>query len=206
MSVVRFRSAVLMFAIAVLLAMPAMTLAQETEFPIVPDPAECQEVEPRSSESLLSIAGTPSPDMTAATEADLPRGEEADEETTAEIIDAEVLLVACYNAGDFSRLLSLLTDHAILLAIGAAPDQGTIDILLSPATPTADDSMISLVDVRDVRVLEDGRVGAVAEWGVSSDPEVITEINFEVFIEVDGVWMLDDEITNLPVPAATPEA
>jgi hypothetical protein len=200
------RFAFLIVAMASVLATSSASLAQETEFPIVPDPAECQVIEPRSGESLAAIAGTPSPEMTAATEADLPQGEAADEETTAAIIEAERLLVACYNAGDFSRLLTLLTDHAILMAVGGTPDQSTIDILLSPATPSPTDSMISLVAVRDVRVLEDGRVGAIADWGVSSDPTVITEINFEVFVKVGDVWLLDDEITGLPVPAATPAA
>jgi hypothetical protein len=200
----RLLYAFLVLALTSLLAMPATTLAQSTEFPIVPDPAECQ-VEPRSPESLAAIAGTPEPELDAATEAELPQGPAADAEIFDAIVAAERLLVACYNAGDNSRLLSLLTDRAILLASGGTPSQEMIDILLSPATPEATESRTSLVQVRDVRVLGPDRIGSVAEWGLSSDPGVITEINFHVFVKVGDRWLLDAEVAGLPLPtAATP--
>jgi hypothetical protein len=199
MQISRLRLAFLMLAVTTLLVLPQTIFAQSTAFPIVPDPAECQ-VAPRTAESLAAITGTPSPASTAATEADLPQGEAADEETVAAIVAAERLFAACYNAGDFGRLLSLLTDHAVLMVTGGTPDQATIDLILAPATPAPAESLVSLVQLRDVRVLEDGRIGAIAENGLASDPGVATDVSFRVFLKVGDNWLLDDEIAGLPLP------
>jgi hypothetical protein len=200
----RLRLAFLMLAVTTLLVLPGTISAQSTEFPIVPDPAECQ-VEPRTAESLAAVAGTPSPAMTVTTEADLPQGEAADEETVAAIVAAERLFAACYNAGDYSRLLSLLTDHAVLMVTGGTPDQATIDLFLTPATPTPAESWASLIQVRDVRVLGENRVGAIAENGEASDPGVATDVSFRVFVKVGDRWLLDDEVSGLPLPNLGPE-
>jgi hypothetical protein len=189
-------------AIACLLLLPGAALAQSTDLPAVPNPSECQ-AEPRSAESLQSITGSPEPSLTAETEADLPQGEPADTDTVAAIVAAERHLIACTNAGDFSRLLALLTDRAILSITSGTPTQEMIDILLSQATPEASDNQTSLVQVRDVRILGPDRVGAIAEWGIAADPAVVTEINFHVFVRDGDRWLLDDEVSGLPVPSAS---
>lgn len=61
----------------------------------------------------------------------------------------------------------------------------------------------ALIEVRGVRLLDDGRVGAIVAWGEVSgsresetvDDYRLTETNFHIFVEEDGRWLLDAEIS-----------
>lgn len=105
----------------------------------------------------------------------------------------------CINAADYPRWLALMTDDSLSEVVG--PDD-VADYFAPTGTPVfgnddeEDGPFIATVVVRDVRVLGEGRVGAVVEWGVANnpDPEPSTETNFHIYERVEGRWLLDEEI------------
>lgn len=194
---------VLVIVVACLVAMPGSLHAGAANRAVVPDPAECT-IAPRAAASLAAITGTPEPKPTAKTEADLPQGPAVDATILAEITAAERLIIACVNAGSFAQVLALATDHAAVELFSGPPSQQVIARLLAPATPAAAAARISLVTVRDARQLGKDRVGAIVEWGVASAPNVTTQVIYHVFVRVQGRWLLDEEIANLPVPPHAP--
>jgi hypothetical protein len=81
------------------------------------------------------------------------------------------------------------------------------DLYASAATAEAGGgtgNRITTVSLRDIRVLSDGRIGAVVEWGVvlpgdpSADP--YPETNFDIYEQVNGRWSRDDEISGFVSP------
>jgi hypothetical protein len=172
--------------------------AQEAT-PATQPPAACR-VAPRPSEELAAIIAVASPvaefrSVDAA--ADLPRGEPAGAETAADITDAAREYAGCLNAADYPRLLALMTKRVVRSFV---QQRGSLaDILAQTETPSADEGgthVIDQVTVSWVRVLPDGRVGAVVEW----QGEDVGEANFEIFAWDGGHWRLDDEISGFVWP------
>jgi hypothetical protein len=165
--------------------------------PTIPAADECQ-VSPRTIESVLTArtSGTPVPEVDVGSEEQLPKGAPADAATIAAVTAVEREFAACYNAAQWLRALALFTDNAIrTFADDFASDQELTEFLATPGTPDADalgEIQIVLVAVRDVRVLPDGRVGAVVEWGRSVRSGV-DEVNFHIYTQKDGRWLLDEE-------------
>ena len=76
---------------------------------------------------------------------------------------------------------------------------GLTDVLARTGTPSADaggTQVIKRVIVSWVRVLPDGRVGAVVEWKGKN----VGEANFEIFVWDGERWLLDDEISGFVWP------
>jgi hypothetical protein len=55
----------------------------------------------------------------------------------------------------------------------------------------------SLLAVRDVRVLPDGRVGALVETDFPGEPPEGAEVDFFLFVQEDGSWLIDDLVEDL---------
>ena len=163
---------------------------------VVVEPSECL-VEPRPEVETVTEA-TPAPRESVESEADLPQGEPASQDLTDIVVAIEREAAACINDGDAARLAALMTDAqaADFLAQfedafgGATPD------------PALNDVALTLLSVRDVRVLADGRLGAVVVWVLERQepdgeapvqPEL--ETNFHIYEEVDGRWLLADELS-----------
>jgi hypothetical protein len=202
----RSLAAAALLSLATALAMPvASPVAQRNKLP----PTTCT-VEPRTEEEVAALVATatptPEPDEGAATDRDewadspgeLPQGEPADLETVAQITAAAREFAACLNATDWPRSLALMTGRSI----AGADDPGDISSLFASAgtpVPSTGDgpSEIAWVRVSDVRVLDDGRVGAVVVWGVTNNPspKPSPEANFHIFLRVDNRWLLDEEIS-----------
>ncbi|MDP8907895.1 MAG: hypothetical protein M3N47_01995 [Chloroflexota bacterium] len=209
-----------LFSLAALLAVAlqlvfgvAGATAQEgtaVAFPLTPDPAECQ-VAPRQQDEVLTLlTGTPVAAASPATsrlsavpsEADLPAGSPADAATVAGIVTTARELIACNNAGEFTRVLAFFTDDFIREAFGGDPALAA-QVAASFATPAATlpaAAHTELLDVRGVRVLDDGRVGAVIE---DRDPQQ-TVVFFMIFVHVGDRWLIDGQIS--VQAAATPTA
>jgi hypothetical protein len=168
--------------------------AAQEPTPAARPPAACR-VAPRPSEELAAIVAAASPvaefrSVDAAD--DLPQGEPADAETAAAISDAAREYAGCLNAADYPRLLALMTERSVRNFVQQWG--GLADFLARTGTPSADaggTQVIERVVVSWVRVLPDGRVGAVVEW----QGEDVGEANFEIFVWDDGRWRLDDEIS-----------
>jgi len=187
--------------------------------PVVPDPRECN-VEPRSQRTVEAIiaSGTPTPRLFAEWEDQLPQGEVADSATVNQIVAAARTYVACLNASDWPRVLALQTERGVRDVLNAWLSGEPISSLYETAERSENfggmsGAMGALLEVRDVRVLDDGRVGAVVVWGRPLDPRrtastddfQVTETNFHIFVRENDRWLLDDEISGWrPVPEGTP--
>jgi hypothetical protein len=192
----------LVLAIAVAFAAPvAVSAARKNALP----PTPCT-VQPRTEAEVAAIvAATPTPgiddgldpDGWAPSPADLPRGESADPETVAAVTAAAREFAGCINAADVPRWLALMTDRSLPEVVG--PD-GVTAMFEATATPSPVEIVgpeIARVRVSNVRVLPDGRVGAVVVWGVTHnpDPKPSNEANFHIFQRVGDRWLLDEEIS-----------
>jgi hypothetical protein len=170
---------------------------------VVGQPAACR-VAPRPPEELAAIVAAASPVAefrSVDVAADLPRGEPADAETAAAITDAAREFAGCLNAADYPRVLALMSEQSI----GSVVEQwgGLADLLAETGTPSADvrgRQVIKRVIVSWVRVLPDGRVGAVVEWKGKN----VGEANFEIFVWDGERWLLDDEISGFVWPEQEP--
>ncbi len=193
------------------------TTAQETTpvtAPEVPDSALCQ-VPPRDEAALLALltgtpvagtemAGTPAPDLpvSVSSEEQLPAGAPADAATIAGITTTARELIACNNAGDLSRVFALYTDARIRTAFGGDPAAAT-EVVARFATPPAAlpvEARTTLLAIRGIRLLSDGRAGAVI---VDEDPARTTVV-FLVFAQVGDRWLVDGQIVIENGAAGTP--
>lgn len=204
------------FAIAtllILLATAGVASAQEASpaatpagAPVIVGPSTCS-VEPRADADAL-VSATPTERVQLESEADLPQGEPASQEMTDIVVAIERKLAACINDGDVLRTAALLTDEA------AAQFLMDFDFANLDATPdsSSNGALITLVAASDIRVLEDGRLGAVVIWAIEGPGAVASEppdleANFHIYEEVDGEWLLAEELSGFiremrVVPAA----
>ncbi len=172
-------------------------------------------VEPRDPDVLVGFyfdpQGTPiaTPEsMTVATEADLPSGEPVDAETEAAVNAVLAELFVCFDFGQYARAFSLMTDN-LARQTGpdvANPDEDTaeeVQALLESqlATPLPGDEEIAegfaidIGDGRDIRMLEEGRVGGI--WAFQGDAV------FVVFEQQDDRWLAHEFIDILDDATAT---
>ena len=208
----------LAFSALLTLSVGKSTAAQETTgLPVTPDPAECT-AEPVTIDELLAltgatpIPGTPNAGMeeTAATPAAfaLPEGEPADEETVAAVTATLREALACLNTGNFLTAFAFFSEDFQRRDLEEFPITEA-DVAFFEATPQAlpAEWHASLLAVREARVLEDGRVGALVET-IFPDEAPGAQVDFIIFVEEDGRWLLDEIIEDLeaqyPPTAATP--
>jgi hypothetical protein len=175
----------------------------------VPDPAEC-DVEPRSLASVNAFAGTPVAEPStpsANVPFVLPPGSPASQEIVEAITAATRILLACNNTGDRLRTLALFTDDAIRDYNATVPI--TDEVLAGWAAtlaPYAEPDWIALVAVLDIRVLADGRVGALVEIDIPGAPPTRTEFRFYYFEKENGRYLIDRIVRDLDVQPITPMA
>ena len=166
-------------------------------------------VEPRPIDELLTVwygtddtlEAAPPEDTPTITEAELPTGHPADE-ATVEAVDAVVReWIACSDLFQLARMTTLMTDEAVR-AFG--PREGDtrdqMQALLeeqTAATPEAGQTGVTVLEApRDVRVLDDGRVGGI--WAVEG------EAAFIILEQQGDRWLLDELFA--VVPGGTPVA
>ena len=184
--------------------------------PSVPTPEECQ-VAPRKASDLVSafatpaVAATPLP-AAVASEAELPQGVPADEATAAALQDTARQFLACVNAGDNFRSLALVTDDFLRAQLGGAvPTAEQLAALqaqlegAAAASPVAlaREQQGALVEVRDARMLTDGRAAAVVVVSSPAANQTQQSALF-VFAKPADRWLIDQIIVVAQSPAGTP--
>jgi hypothetical protein len=183
--------------------------AQEVELPVTPDPEQCV-AEPLTVEEISAMIARATPAATEEStnepeEFTLPVGEPADEETVQEITAFLVHAEACVNARDLLAVLSFFGEDIIVELIGT--DVTPEDLAaLPPATPEPRENWHTLLDVRDVTILDDGRVGALVDV---FSPEDGPMTSYFVFVRQDNTWTIDEVVPDLEEqypPEATPAA
>ncbi len=166
-------------------------------------------VEPRSIDELLTVwygtddtlEAAPPEDVPSIAEAELPTGQPADE-ATVEAVDAVVReWIACSDLFQLARMTTLMTDEAVR-AFGPHEEdtRDQVQALLeeqAAATPEAGQTGVTVLEApRDVRVLDDGRVGGI--WAVEG------EAAFIILEQQGDHWLLDALF--IIVPGGTPMA
>jgi hypothetical protein len=160
--------------------------------PYAPVPELCL-APPRSFDDLISLAATPStgtPEPTP-TPGPIPEGTPADLATSDAVTATVRELVACFNAGELLRAYGLYSDHYLhrLLSRQDLTTRAAYDSLSTPM-PSTPDERAQILDIRGVRLLSDGRVGALVTIKYTVVP--VPKTFFFVFVESDGEWSIDD--------------
>ena len=181
------------------------TPAAQAATPIAVPGSDCT-VAPRTVAAIAEIvteadvaASSPVPDAAPYTR---PDGTPADEATVAGVTATARELVACINAGDFLRFLSLFSDDALRryaadLDLPLQPDAD----LLTP-DPSINDQL-ALAGIEDVLVLPDGRVSILIHV---SSPDSNEDLTLQlILVRQDDRWLIDELISIAPAeePAAT---
>jgi hypothetical protein len=187
-----------------------------------PDPEQCT-LTPRTLEEVQAIHGDPHPagagEATAAAldaspvMVELPEGEPADEATVEGVLATVVQLFACHNAGHYLAGFAAVSDNFLESQVGVALfDEDFVAAMSGEPVALEEEHQTHLLDIRNVVVLEDGRVAALVDY-FAPTPQVEGIDGFEtdlfIFINVDGTWLLDESIENLerqhgPEGMATP--
>jgi ketosteroid isomerase-like protein len=170
-----------------------MTAAQEATPEVVPA-ASCV-TEPVSLDELQAIsatplAATPAPAASPAAE-QMPAGEPADEATTEAVTATVRELTACINAGDFLRVLALYDDDFVRTALGGQPATQQMYDQLARITAREPGQEIAILEVGEVRILEDGRAAVLVTGDDLADPGPSSTTLFYL-VEVDGRWLVDE--------------
>jgi ketosteroid isomerase-like protein len=177
--------------------------ATPAALPAVPDPSECR-VEPRSLAEIVQTAATPtggpgpgSGTATPVTVRELdgddfvaPEGEPADAETAAAVTATLREFFACFNAGDLPRLFGLYSDDFIRRDFAGASEEELAFLAEAPAAAPMD-QRVTLVAVRDVQVLDDGRVGAFVDLIDPTSNQPAGETDFFYLMEEDDRYKID---------------
>lgn len=175
--------------------------------PIAVDPAGCV-VEPISIDRLVEmLVVTPATPERQLTLEQTYEGDPADAETVEAVTEAALLIEACGNTNDWTRLFALFTADA---ARFFAPPPGTpaedIRAFVSrPVEPLEAEEWVRFAGLTDIVVLSDGRVAATLNEVQPSEGAEPHQVRI-VFVASDGKW-LGDAIFELPAneTEATPE-
>ena len=193
--------------------LPAGTSAQEAT-PIaardVPSASECR-VAARPLDAFQALAtpvpDQPEPTLPSGAPMELPAGEPLDEATLAAVSTTAREVIACSNAGERLRALALFSDNFLRQSfgqLGVFPPE--LYQRLATPQPLAVEQQVALVEVRDGRLLPDGRVGLVV---VVDDPAAPSgerrSASFLYFVFQGDRWLIDGAIENIaPGAAETP--
>jgi len=187
--------------LAMLLAVPVASARDATpdaEF-VAPDPTECR-VQPRTTEELRTFVvddeATPDASVTIAATPEpfvVPPGEPADDATVAGVAATVNEWYACLNANAFLQMFALYTDDYLARSFAAEGiTEYAVDILGTPLDPEPEANWMS-IGVRDIQVLDDGRIGAYitnrSPFGDGNPTE-----SYVIFVQQGDHYLVDEMI------------
>ncbi len=117
-------------------------------------------IEPRTLDSLRQLAETHDPAAVATPLPEPPSpsaGDPASEEQVATVHGVVRELVACTNAGDTMRRLALYSENRLRLAFPDGPPPA-LERMAGAPVPALPEQRVALIEVADVRQLQDGRL------------------------------------------------
>ena len=173
----------------------------------------------REPEAMASLLATPVAEAaprvaSVASERELPTGTAVDQSTQDAIHASMEQFIDCANAGAAFRSLNLVSDAFLRAQLGSGPASADeIARLAEVLREAADASPVPrqsgqrtiLADLRDVRLLEDGRVGAIVVVRSGSEPASV-ETGFYIFQREANRWLIDAVIAIIEQLPATPAA
>jgi hypothetical protein len=196
-----FQLAGVVLLLALLLPSATGMAAQSASDGISPDECTTEPLTRAEIEAEAAASGTPVPGVFVDTAGDLPQGEAASDEDLARVVALELEFAACWNGANYPAMLALMTPGARRVVLADLVSEDSLDLFLdTTGTPETfgDDvgpDVIRAVRVSGVRLLQDGRIGAIVEWDMSRSLEDWGEVNFHVYEEIDGRLLLDEEIS-----------
>ena len=176
--------------------------ARPTVDPDAPPPAEeMVEIRGEPPNVTVTVGGTVVPqDRPPATPPPfvLPAGWPADAATTAGVTATYRERTACYNALAFARALALETDAEFRRSLEGMLndlDQASIISMFVEPVPAGvtlpPEELMPVPEIREVRVLADGRVGVVAFVVEPDDGGEFRRLVYVEFARVGGRWLFD---------------
>lgn len=158
-----------------------------------PLPAVVCDLPARPEADLTALFATPAAEATPPTvrpDGTVLGGTPADAATTAALTATVSRWLACQNAGQPLRAWSLFTDRYLRHLLDRQGGLGIVswDSLATP-DPAPPDRLAAITDVRDARILPDGRAGATVTLVYPSVP--MPKHFFVVFERVGDAWKID---------------
>jgi hypothetical protein len=157
---------------------------------------ECT-VDQISPEDLNAVIATPPAESPiqnpeATPETGLPAGDPADDDTTKAVQDTILEVVACLNAGDVLRSLSLYSDRFLSESFGGSPiSQEDYDQAKASVTPRISGQEVVLYSFSDVVILDDGRA-AVSVLGDDQQSEAPATETVFILVQQGDDWLVDE--------------
>jgi hypothetical protein len=127
-------------------------------------------------------------------------GSPASPEAVNEVVALEQEYVACLNHQDWPRVMALLTGSGMRSLLEGSDRTAEELIYSTPVAPSQDEEewgmsgMMEVAEVREVRVLDDGRLGAIIVWDDPESPGAWAETLFHIYERVGARLLLDEEI------------
>jgi mono/diheme cytochrome c family protein/uncharacterized membrane protein len=156
-------------------------------------------VAPVTIEELASRTGTSAPEAVSPDEVGVTGA--ASSEQVAAITATTNELVACTNAMDTMRRLSLFSDRSLTASFGAGIPEGFAEAAAAPPQSLPADQQLTVTAISDVQVLADGRIvatvqvedpahqiHALAEEEASGSTATTARL---VFVQEAGRWLID---------------
>jgi hypothetical protein len=131
---------------------------------------------------------------------ELPAGSPASQGIVDTVAALEQEFVVCLNQQDWPRVMALLTGSGLRTLIEESDRSAAELHSATPVPPSQDEQewgrsgMMEVTEVREVRVLDDGRLGAIVVWDDPAFPGAWTETLFHIYERVDNRLLLDEEI------------
>src|SRR5688572_25958396 len=203
-----FRSGDLM--VRGLFVFAAALLALVSNLPQGDTVAHGERVEPAAEECRLTplpfsavaaafdAAGSPAVEPSAGEPAAvpfvMPAGRPVDDETLVGIVATAQELLACENAGNWLSAFALFSDsfltHGVVALVG---DRSQLDGMARPPVPLPAGQRAALLAVEDVRLLPDGRVGALVHADSPRDSRS-EEVAYVTFTASGERWLVDSVV------------
>jgi hypothetical protein len=157
---------------------------------------------PRPVTFLGELVQTPITADSVATLDAVPEGQPPDQQTTQAIEATIDQYIDCSNSGDVLRWLSLYSDGYLRRVfdpedeLSADTANQLIDSIATPE-PIAAEAAITLIAVREMVKLPDGRVAVVLETdGGDPNPEG-PDVNLFVLADQGERWIIDDAVNDI---------
>jgi len=219
------RRALAALVAALPLVVAAPTAAQEATPAVGPtDPAACT-VARRSADEVAAQVAAATPEPVADGPFELPGGdleplgtpvpvgfappvgEPVDAATEAAVAEVARQYVACANADDVLALAALVSDRFLQRSFAAPPAGGAAaGVFVATPQPRPAVARTTLLAVRDVWRLPDGRVGALVDLIDPTDKRARggPSTDYLTLVEEDGRWLIDEYRSGVGTPPATP--
>jgi len=129
--------------------------------------------------------------VAARTPGVVPEGVPADPETVAAVTAVVRELIGCYNAGEPLRTFALFTESYLFRLFNRQGGftRESYDGYATPEPAADPNSHTAILEIRDVRVLEDGTAGATVILRYASVP--MPKAFFFAFARVGDRWLID---------------